>query len=89
MTRSQVARAGDHIASFARRIFSHAHDGRRAAHGDGVIVWYDYATGRSAAIPDDPAPVRIWFGGTEDGVGIMGATSIISLALEADHVMYF
>ena len=24
-----------------------------------------------------------------DGVAIMGATSIIDLALEADHVMYF
>ncbi len=27
----------------------------------------------AAAIPDDPAPVRIWFGGLEDGVGILEA----------------
>lgn len=28
------------------------HD-RRAAHGDSVVVWYDYPTARSAPIPDD------------------------------------
>lgn len=27
--------------------------GRRAAHGDGVIVWYDYARGCTAPLPDD------------------------------------
>lgn len=27
--------------------------GRRAAHGDGVVVWYDYPSQRSSPIPDD------------------------------------
>jgi acyl-CoA thioester hydrolase len=26
---------------------------RRAAHGDSVVVWYDYPSARSAPIPDD------------------------------------
>ena len=33
-------------------VFSREH-GRRVAHGDGVIVWYDYAEAKTVALPDD------------------------------------
>lgn len=50
--RAWVGRVGTKSFTLLYDVLSRAHD-RRAAHGDSVVVWYDYPSGRSAPIPDD------------------------------------
>ena len=49
---ASIGRIGGKSFTMLYRVHSLGLD-KRAAHGDGVIVWYDYASARSAAIPDD------------------------------------
>ncbi|MCX4241320.1 acyl-CoA thioesterase [Paraliomyxa miuraensis] len=49
---ASIVRVG--TKSFTMRYEIHSLDrGRRAAHGEGAVVWYDYASGRSTALPDE------------------------------------
>ena len=48
---ASVGRVGTKSFTMLYEVWSRAH-GRRAAHGDGVVVWYDYPSARSAPIPD-------------------------------------
>ena len=50
--RAWVGRVGTRSFTLLYDVHSRVHD-RRAAHGDSVVVWYDYPSGRSAPIPDD------------------------------------
>lgn len=49
---ASLSRVGTKSFTMRYEVHSVAH-GRRAAHGDGVVVWYDYPSERSAALPDD------------------------------------
>jgi acyl-CoA thioester hydrolase len=49
---ASVGRVGTKSFTMLYEVHSHTHQ-RRAAHGDGVVVWYDYPSQRSAPIPDD------------------------------------
>jgi acyl-CoA thioester hydrolase len=46
-----IGRVGTKSFTMLYEIHSEAH-GKRAAHGDGVIVWYDYASGATSPLPD-------------------------------------
>ena len=47
-----IGRIGTKSFTMRYEVHSHAHE-RRAAHGDAVVVWYDYPSAQSAPIPDD------------------------------------
>lgn len=49
---ASVGRVGTKSFTMLYEVHSVRH-GRRAAHGDGVVVWYDYPSGRTAPLPDD------------------------------------
>lgn len=49
---ASLTRVGTKSFTMRYEVHSHAHQ-RRAAHGDGVVVWYDYPSARSAPLPDD------------------------------------
>jgi acyl-CoA thioester hydrolase len=49
---AHLVRVGTKSFTLRYEVHSHTH-GRRAAHGDSVVVWYDYQSARSAPIPDD------------------------------------
>lgn len=60
-----AGRVGTKSFTLRYEVHSRAH-GRRAAHGDSVVVWYDYPTARSAPIPDDlRARIEALMGPTE------------------------
>ena len=46
-----IGRIGTKSFTMLYEVHSRAH-GKRAAHGDGTIVWYDYASASTAALPD-------------------------------------
>jgi acyl-CoA thioester hydrolase len=48
---ASAGRVGTKSFTMLYEVHSLTH-GRRAAHGDGVVVWYDYSSGRSAPLPD-------------------------------------
>lgn len=47
-----TGRVGTKSFMLRYEVHSHAH-ARRAAHGDSVVVWYDYPSARSMPLPDD------------------------------------
>lgn len=49
---ASTGRVGTKSFTMLYEVHSLAH-GRRAAHGDGVVVWYDYPSGRSVPLPDE------------------------------------
>ncbi len=50
-TTASIGRIGGKSFTMLYHVFSLRHD-VRAAHGDGVVVWYDYGAACSVAIPD-------------------------------------
>lgn len=49
---AHLVRVGTKSFTLRYEVHSRTHE-RRAAHGDSVVVWYDYPSARSAQIPDD------------------------------------
>ncbi len=48
---TSISRVGTKSFTMLYRVFSQR-DGERAAQGDGVVVWYDYAAGKSVPLPE-------------------------------------
>lgn len=49
---TSISRVGTKSFTMDYEVHSLDH-GRRAAYGNGVVVWYDYPSSRSVALPDD------------------------------------